>query len=71
MKEERRLASEFRRLFLEELRTRGLTMADVARAYGCSDENIQQLLARGRDLKLSSVEALCKAIGRRPTIRIE
>ena len=71
MNKERQLASEFRRLFLEELRTRGFTFADVARAYGCSDENIAQLLARGRDLKLSSIDALCKAIGRRPTIRIE
>jgi len=60
-----RLASEFRRLFLGELRRRGLTMADVARAYECSGSNVGQLVGGGRDLHLGTADALCKSIGLR------
>jgi plasmid maintenance system antidote protein VapI len=65
------LASEFRRQFLEELGRRNLTMADVARAYGCSNENIAQLVGGGRDLRLGTADSLCQAIGVHLTIQIE
>jgi plasmid maintenance system antidote protein VapI len=65
------LASEFRRQFLEELKRRSLTMADVARAYGCSNENIAQLVGGRRDLKLETAGKLCKALGLRLTVKIE
>jgi plasmid maintenance system antidote protein VapI len=65
------LASEFRRQFLEELGRRNLTMADVARAYGCSNENIAQLVGGDRDLRLGTADRLCQAIGVHLTIQIE
>jgi DNA-binding phage protein len=46
-------------------------MADVARAYGCSHENIAQLVGGDRDLRLGTVGKLCKAIGLKITIQIE
>jgi len=46
-------------------------MADVARAYGCSNENIAQLVGGGRDLKLGTAGHLCKALGLRLTIKLE
>jgi len=65
------LASEFRRQFHEELGRRNLTMAEVARAYGCSSENIRQLLGGERDLRLGIADRLCRAIGVHLTIQIE
>jgi plasmid maintenance system antidote protein VapI len=65
------LASEFRRQFLEELSRRNLTLADVARAYGCSPENIWQLVGGERDLRFGTADRLCQAIGVHLTIHIE
>ena len=65
------LASEFRRRIREELSRRRLTVADVARAYGSSHENIAQLVGGDRDLRLGTADKLCKAIGLKLTLQIE
>ena len=65
------LSHEFRHMLHEEMKKRGLNEVDLALGYGCSLENIYQLLDRGRDFKLETADKLCRALGLRLSISIQ
>jgi DNA-binding Xre family transcriptional regulator len=59
------LADQFRGLLLREMDKRHITEADLARARGCSLENIVQIFNGRTGLRFDTAEKLCRSIGLR------
>jgi RNA polymerase sigma factor (sigma-70 family) len=57
------IAGRFKHAFLGELKSRGISMAELSRIYGCTQGSLHIMLKGNYDLKLGSLWDLCRAAG--------
>lgn len=68
---EKSLADQFRCLLLCEMDERHVTEADLARAYGCSQQNIAQIFNGRTGLRFDTAEKVCRSIGLRIVLSLK
>jgi methylphosphotriester-DNA--protein-cysteine methyltransferase len=65
------LADQFRGLLLREMDKRHIREVDLARACGCSLENIVQIFNGRTGLRFDTAEKLCRSIGLRIVLSLK